>query len=571
MIVSKKGVIRTDVLVIGGGLGGCIAAIKAKEQGATVVLMEKAAISRSGNAATGLHRIPLIAPDFNMSAEEFASKQFDYGEIVNEDLSYIFAKESYGIIKDLESYGIRCRLDDESFMFEWAPDILFPGKIVIYPPEGQTFKPKLAQVVRDRGVRLLERTMAITLLTREGQKGLPVIGAIGINTRTGEFVVVQSKATILTTGGGYRLYRHRDSLYAPSRNITAGCPANVGEGVALAYRAGAEILNMELLKQSPVWKDYEHWGVGPIAYRHGSKVIDYSGAPLYPDMNMKTKTWGWLYAENVEGRGPIHYDLTYLSEEAIKDKELALKMECEAYFVYIKARNIDLRKKPIEFENHPPYLHNCQAGVSISMDGRTTLEGLYAAGDCHGGGWRFSSMGAFVFGALSGKNGAEVSKKIPPPEINWDQVRGEKARIERYTGPAKGIEPFELEDKIRKTISDYAGFLRNEGKLKRGLERLAYFKETFFPKMVARNVRELKRAIEVDSILLLGEMHLRAALFRKETRICPVAVHYRIDYPETDNINWRKHTVLRQGDDGTMEVCSRPLRRLKDISTEDNR
>ena len=557
-------VINTDVLVIGGGLGGCMAAIKAKEQGADVVLMEKAGLSRSGNAATGLHRIPLIDPEFNMSPEEFASRQFDYGEIINEDLSYVFAKESYGIIKDLESYGIKCRLDDGSYLLEVAPDVLFPGKIVIYPPEGQTFKPKLAQVVLDRKVRVLERIMAVALLNREGKIGLPVVGAMGMHTRTGEFMVVQSKATILTTGGGYRLYRHRDSLYSPSRHITAGCPANVGEGVAMAYRAGAEILNMELLKQSPVWKDYEHWGVGPIAYLHGSKVIDYSGKPLYPDMNMKTKTWGWLYAENVEGRGPIYYDLTYLPEEAIQDKELALKRECEAYFVYMKARDIDLRKKPIEFENHPPYLHNCQAGISISMDGKTTVEGLYAGGDCQGGGWRFSSMGAFAFGAISGKKGAEISKKTPPPEINWDQVMREKSRIEGYTLPRKEIDPLELEDKIRKTISDYAGFLRNEGKLKRGLERLGYFKQAFLPNMRAKSIRDLKRAIEVESILLLGEMHLRAALFRKETRICPVAVHYRIDYPETDNVNWRKHTVLREKD-GEIEVFSRPLRRLKDV------
>ncbi|MBS4025964.1 MAG: FAD-binding protein [Clostridia bacterium] len=97
-------------LVIGGGLGGCLAAIKARDQGVNVILMEKAALRRSGNAATGLQRIPLIHPDYNMSWEDFAVRNAQWGEIVDEDLSYFFPRDSLGIVNDLEEWGIKVRL-----------------------------------------------------------------------------------------------------------------------------------------------------------------------------------------------------------------------------------------------------------------------------------------------------------------------------------------------------------------------------------------------------------------------------------------------------------------------------
>jgi succinate dehydrogenase/fumarate reductase flavoprotein subunit len=564
----KEHILETDVLVIGGGLGGCLAAIKASDAGVSVVLMEKAALKRSGNAATGLHRIPLIHPDYNMSWEDFAVRNAQWGEIVDEDLSYFMARDSQGIVDDLEEWGIKVRQDDGTYKFEMAPDIVFPEKVVIYPPEGESLKPKLAQQVKKRGVKVLERTMLTSLLTVEGSSGKKVAGATGLNTRTGDFVVVKANAVVVTTGGGYRTYRHPDSSFASTRNITAGCPTNVGEGTVAAFRAGAEILNMELWKQSPVWKDFEHWGVGPVAYLHGSKVIDYKGDPLYPSMDMKKKMATWIQAEQLAGKGPIYYDLTYLDEDKIKEKEEALRRECEAYFIYLKARGLDLKKTPLEFEYHSPYLHNSQAGISIDHNGGATLEGLYAAGDCQGGGWRYSCMGAFVFGARGGKHAAQYAKESAGLKIDEEQVQREKERVYAPLAAKKdGVEPLELEDKIRHIVSDYAGFLRNEGKLTRGLERLSYFRENFVPKLEAKDNRDLVRSAEISAIFDMAEMHLRAALFRTESRYLPVSVHCRIDYPETDNENWLKHTVLAK-ENGEVKLTARTPRKLADLLKE---
>lgn len=570
MGVKQEQFLETDVLVIGGGLGGCMAAVKASEEGVDVTLMEKATLRRGGNAASGLHRIPLIHPDFNLSWEDFARGNAAWGEIVDEDISYTMAKDSYGIIQDLESWDIQIRQDDGTFLFEVAADILVPHQTVVYPPEGSTLKPKLAKEVKKRGVRVIERTMVTSLLTEDGVPGNRVIGATGLNTRTGEFVVIKAKAVILTTGGGYRTYRHPDGTFAPTRNITAGCPTNVGEGTVVAFRSGAEILNMEFWKQSPVWKDYEHWGVGPLSQLHGSKVYDNQGNLFRggPE-GFKHLINQWLKAEHIEGKSPIYFDVSYLDEDKIKDKEEALKRECEAYFVYLNARGLDLRKDRFEFTLHAPYLHNNQAGIDIDNNGRSSLEGLYAAGDCMGSGFRFSSMGAFVFGARGGKHAAENSKSMSMPSVNEGQVESEKERVFMPLKEKGGINCLEFEDKIRHVVSDYVGFVRSEGKLQRGLERLQHFKDNYLSRLQANNNRELVRSVEVKAIVDMAEMHMRSAIFRTESRDNASTLHYRVDYPETDNENWRKHTVL-QMENSEIRLDTRELNKLEDFLSEAN-
>ena len=571
MLGKAEEVLQTDVLVIGGGLGGCMAAIKASEEEVDVTLIEKSVLRRGGNAATGLHRIPLIHPDFNMSWEDYARKSAAWGEIVNEDLTYTVARDSYGIINDLEAWGIKIRWDDGSFLFDVAPDIIFPEKVTAYPPEGSSFKPKLAKQVRKQGVRVLERTMVTSLLTEDGTAGKRVIGATGLNTRTGEFTLIKAKAVIIASGGGYRTYRHPDTCFAPTRNISAGCPTNVGEGVVVAFRAGAEILNMELWKQSPVWKDYEHWGVGPVAFLHGSRVIDNRGEPIAavrsPDDMKRAMVFNWVKAEQMEGRGPVYYDLTFLDEEKIREKEEALKRECEAYFVYMRARGLDMRKTPLEYEIHAPYHHNNQAGIAIDHNGKTSLEGLYAAGDSHGGGWRFSSMGAFVFGARGAKEAAQYAKSASMADVNRKQVESEKERVFEPLTQNGDINPLEFEDRVRHLVTDYVGFLRSEGKLRRGLDRLLYFKEGFLSQLRAENIRELVRSLEVKAIVDMAEMHMRSALFRTESRILPAAIHYRVDYPDSDNENWRKHTVLKR-ENGEIKISTRGLKKLETFLKE---
>ncbi|MBA7651288.1 hypothetical protein ES703_59105 [subsurface metagenome] len=217
------------------------------------------------------------------------------------------------------------------------------------------------------------------------------------------------------------------------------------------------------------------------------------------------------------------------------------------YLLWQKERGEDFRKAPVEFEWHPPYLHNNQAGVHMDVNAGSTLEGLYCAGDVIGGGWRQSSGGAFVFGARAGQNAAEYAKTVPKPQINQNQVRGEKERILKATevNPRDGYSWIELEDKAREIVSEYGPPCTSEAKLQRGLFHLHRIKARYLPKLFARNTREMLRVSEVQSVFFVAEAHLRCALFRKESRSSLVSILYKRDYPEQDDKNWLKHTMIR--------------------------
>lgn len=572
----KDEYITTDVLVLGGGLAGCFAAIKAAEAGAKVILFEKAEISRSGNGGTGLHRIPLIHPDYNHTFEEFAKLNVKFAaDICDEDVSYEFAKDTMDRVLDLENYGVKVRNNDGSFTFKPAPDIC-PGTPVIWGP-GPTvwhnLKPTIAKKAMSfPNVNVLNRTAAISLLTRDGEIGGDVVGAIGLTTRTGQFVICQAKATIMTAGGSYRLARHKDSLYAPTRFIECGCPTNCGEGIVMAYRAGADIVNMEFAKLTTVWKDFVHWGVGPAMAL--LRPVDAWGRQFQPEPGEEISLSGIGYKRSMnlgyDTLGPDYYDVSPLEgypEEKGEMQRFLWALENEStspgYLLWMKERGEDFKKAPVEFEWHPPYLHNNQAGIHMDVDGKSTLDGFYCAGDLTGGGWRHSSGGAFVFGARAGSNAAEYAKKAPKLDINTEQVNAEKERILGATrvNPRDGYSWIELEDKARQIASEYGPPYTNDPKLEQGLTHLERIRTRYLPQLYARNPREMLRASEVKAVFTNVEAYLRAALFRKESRAPMASLLRKTEYPARDDANWLKHTLLRYVN-GEMTLSTKDVRRL---------
>jgi succinate dehydrogenase/fumarate reductase flavoprotein subunit len=573
---TRDDYITTDVLVLGGGLGGCFAAIKAAEAGANVVLFEKAEISRSGNGNTGLHRIPLIHPDYNYSFEEFAKLNVEAGSgICDEDVSYEFGKDTLDRVLDLESYGVKVKNDDGSFVFMPAYDIC-PGTPVIWGP-GPTvwhnMKPLLAKKVRSfSNVDVLNRTMGVGLLTEDGKSGGKIMGAIGLRTREGQFITCLAKAVILTTGGSYRLGRHKNSSYAPTRFIECGAPTNCGDGVAMAYRAGADIVNSELTKFSGVWKDFSHWGVGPLVQLwydirdgNGKPIVAEPDDPL-PLSSVYKRTMNFGY----DTRSPFFYDASTLEgypEDKGDFQRVMWGLENEAtsvgYFEYMKQRGEDFRKAPVEFEWHPPYLHNCQGGIHMGADAKATLEGLYCAGDLIGGSWRQSAGGAFVFGARAGRNAAEYARKAPKPVINDEQVNEEKERILKATNvnPRDGYSWIELEDKARQIASEYGPPFTNDAKLERGLYHLERIRTRYLPKLYARTPREMMRVSEVNAVFSNVESFLRAGLFRKECLNGGCMLFEKTGYSPQDDTNLPYHTLIRCVD-GEMTVSTKPVKRL---------
>ena len=573
--------IDTDVLVIGGGLAGCFAAIKAAEEGAKTVILEKSQINRSGNGGTGLHRIPLIHPDYNFAYEEFARANAAAGAgIADEDVGYAFAQDTLDRILDLENYGIQVR-DEPKGPFElWPAYDICPGKSVIWPTKPSQWhdlKPILANKAQSFDkVTVMNRVACIGLLTEDGMPGTRAIGAIGIETRTGRFIICKSKAVVLASGGSYRLGRHKNSTYAPTKFIECGCPVNCGEGQAMAFRAGADLVNMEFAKFTGVWKDFSHWGGGPIFFT--TKFVGYKGEELRSLKNSPgsaqdfynsryRRTYNYAFASE----GPAFHDASSLDGfpegTGVMGRVLcAMQNEAtaEGYLLWMRERGEDFRSAPVEFEWHPAYLHNNQGGVYMDKESGTSLEGLYCGGDVNGGGWRQSSGGAFVFGAKAGRNAAIYARNAHFSGVNQEQLLRELSPIvdALSMNPSEGYSWIELEDKARMIASEYGPPYTNDAKLERGLKHLERIKTRYLPRLYARNPREMMRVSEVNAIFTNVECHLRSALFRKESRHAETpTILYKTDYPESDNNNWLKHTVARNVA-GEMTLATKEVKRL---------
>jgi succinate dehydrogenase/fumarate reductase flavoprotein subunit len=552
--------VDTDVLVIGGGLGGCMAAIKASDLGLKVALMEKAAVRRAGGAVLGLGRTLLVHPDYNTTPEDFARKSVEWGGgIVNEELPLAVAKDSVETVKELESWKIKFRGPDDKYWFKNAGDIVPIPDIVVRVWAGSDLQPLLAGQVKKRKIDIFERTTLTKILVEGGKPGGKVIGATAINVRDGTFIVFRAKSIVLCPGGCYQSYRWKNSSYAPDRNMVV-MGTKFGEGVSAAYRAGAEIVNLEFTEGPDITlKDFfaHAWN---LAQWTPQTLLDGFGKPLPSGLNL----WEALKADVVEGRGPLHFDMRATTPE-LKTKIESIEKMIPEYFaqsLYTKERPLNFWEDPVEFEvRWQAHMHGGQAGIGIDSNARTNIKGLYAAGDTTGGGHKCSSMGAWVFGARAAKNAVEYIKSAAGSDVDTAEIEAEKSRVFAPIQQKDGYQWFELQDKVRQIVTDYAFYMRSEPKLKRGLERLSLVESKYLPQIVARTPRDLMRALEVQSLFTMAGLHMQAALFRKESRILQNGFHYRIDYPQRDDKNWVKQSVIRNVG-GKVQITARDPVRL---------
>jgi succinate dehydrogenase/fumarate reductase flavoprotein subunit len=226
-------VISSDVLVIGGGIAGCFAALRANEIGANVVVLEKATIRRGGAVGPGMDHLSMgISPE-TMTFEEGKEYAISMAkELLDPNVVLAIERECYKRVQDLEKFGVKVREDDGTYFIWKMPERRF--YLVSY--RGVDTKVRLAEAVRKTKVRVVERTMGVDLITR----GDTVAGAVAFNVRDGRLTVFRAKATILCTGDSGRQYIEPDGLF-----MTWLPPTNTGDGQAMAYRAGEKLANME--------------------------------------------------------------------------------------------------------------------------------------------------------------------------------------------------------------------------------------------------------------------------------------------------------------------------------------
>lgn len=547
----KEKIVEVDVLVVGGGLGGCMTAIKASEAGARTALIEKAAVRRAGGAVLGLGRTLMVHPDYNTTPEEFTRKAIEWGGgVVDANLPYTVAKESLDRVKDLEGWNINFRGNDGKYWFKNAMDIVPIPNIVVRSWAGPDFQPLLSEQLKKRNIDIFERTTLTRIFTRDKR----VTGAVTMNVRDGSIIIFKAKSICLCTGGCYQSYRWKNSSYAPDRLMVI-MGTKYGEGVVAAYNAGAEIVNLEFTEGPEiVLKDFfahewnmTQWEPQPYLDAFGNEV---------PSQQLILEA---LKTELLQGKGPLYYDMRRASKE-FKEKTAFIETYAAEYIgqtLYEQSRPVDVWNETIEMEvSKHSHMHSGQAGIGIDSEAQSSIAGLYGAGDTTGGGHKSSSMGAFVFGARAGRNAAEYARKTPGVDIDKAEIKAEKERILAPLKQKEGYQWFELQDKVRQIVTDYAFFMRSEPKLMRGIERVQHIRDKYLPQLIARSNRDLMKGLETQSLFTIAEMHLQAALFRKESRFMPNGFHYRIDYPERDDKNWKKLSVIHQVN-GKMQISAR--------------
>jgi succinate dehydrogenase/fumarate reductase flavoprotein subunit len=547
----KTDVIDTDLLVIGGGTGGPMAAIKAKENDPNlrVVLMEKANVKRSGAISMGMDGLNnAVIPGYATPEQYVKEITVANDGIVHQKAVMAYAQGSYPMIRYLDQLGVKFEKDGSG---EYSVrKVHHLGTYVLPMPEGHHAKILYRQLRRLR-VGVTNRYMATRVLKSADGR---IAGAVGVNTRTGEFLVVRAKAAILACGAAGRLGLPASGyLFGTYENA-----ANCGDGYAMAFHGGAELANLECFQINPLIKDYNGpacaYVTGPFggytANNRGHRFIECD----YWSGQMMLEFWRELQS----GSGPVFLKLDHLAEETICEIETILHSnERPSRGRFHARRGTNYRQRMVEM--HISEIGFCSghsaSGVWVNESAETTVPGLYAAGDMASVPHNYM-LGAFVNGGIAGANAAAHCAETELPDYDPGDLAAEQERVLAPTRRADGLTPHEVEFKIRRLVNDYIQPPKITTKYQIAQERLAEVREDL-DSLVARDSHELMRALEAQSILDCADLAAAASLYRTESRWG--LYHLRVDYPDTDNDNWFCHSMHYKDDDGRIAHRKRPV------------
>ena len=530
--------VKADVLCIGGGIAGLMAAIRASELGAKVVVVEKGDTRHGGAARAGNDHFECYIPDVHGEDREAFIQELLHGQkgemLMDREIFRTQFSRSLDIIKLWDSWGISMKYKGK---WEFAGHS-FPGQTRNYLKySGQYQQSILTKQALDRGVQIVNRVMASDLLCSNGR----IVGAIGAHTREDKLVIFQAKAVILGTGRCTRLFPGPTPGWMFN---DAHFGTTTGDGRAMSYRAGAELQNVEMPQRHIGPKYFARFGqatwVGVLRDWHGKPVGTFVNKPDRVNGDIMCEVNKLIPEHYVKsGKGPVYMDCTGMSDEDHEYMMYWMKHEgANAVLNHMQEEGIDVRTHPIEFMT---YQMRCGGLIVMNAKGETTLQGLYAAGDESVGG----ISAAAVFGWISGENAAQYTQEAKPANVESVRTRIEarKKLIDQLRGRESGPDWKEANVALQQVMYDYAGSTRSEHLLSQGLSHLERIKDKVYNSMVARNPHELRRCLEVLNLLDLGELVFRAADDRKETR----GLHNRPDYPFTNPLLNKYHIVKNIG------------------------
>jgi succinate dehydrogenase/fumarate reductase flavoprotein subunit len=328
----------------------------------------------------------------------------------------------------------------------------------------------------------------------------------------------------------------------------------------MAYKVGAKLANMEFLYYDYVTLRAGGGIVGCKPYDKLGKLVNRNGDIIINNEEESVMRCFLMQKEMIEGRSPLYWDLRELPQEVLKMYDREMSHEYPITKQWFKERGIDIRKNLV-----PNKLDPCciVGGPLVDETYQTSVPGLFAAGATNA--FVRAIGGCSVSGHIAGERAARYASTIKLPELSTEYFNNIEKSILKPINRKYGIDPKELELTVRILLSNYVGLFRNEDIMNYALERLLDLKGHYENELAARNPHELMRCCEVKSIMDFAEMHIRAALYRKETRFRKLAnfVHFRVDYPKTDP-DWGKWVVIQKDEDNNMALNTLEVPELKE-------
>ena len=535
-----------DLLIIGAGLAGLRAAVEGVQNGLDVAVISKVHPVRShSNAAQGGINAPLTD-----RGDEWESHAYDTIKgsdfLADQDAVALMSSEAGDAVIGLEHMGVIFsrgedgKLGTRRFGGQKVARTFFVGAIT-----GSAMLHVLYEQALKHGLRVYEEWFVLSLIDEGGA----VRGVVALDLKSGEIEVIRAKAVIMAAGGAGRIFE-------PSTNALI-C---TGDGLALAYRAGAPLMDMEMVQFHPTTLDRTGILMSEAARGEGAYLLNKDGdrfmktyAPDYMELASRDVVSRSEQTEINEGRGVdgnVLLDLRHLGRTFIEER-LGYLQEVSVEFL-----GIDLAEQPVPIR---PGMHYIMGGIKTDIDGRTAIDGLYAAGECanvsvHGANrlGANSLLDTVVFGRRSALHAVDYVKGVTLSSTDGEQLaNAERKRLQALLDRKGGARTAEIRNEMAGAMTEGMGVFRDQSSMEGARAKVIEMRSKYDAQIHVENKgkvfnTDLMFALELDFMLDCARAICEGGLARKESR----GAHFRTDLTERDDENWLKHTLVYREDDG---------------------
>ncbi len=549
--------ILCDVLVVGAGGAGCRAAIEASNHNLDVIMLSKELLGKAHTSmAEGGYNVSLGNVDPKDDVETHFKDTIVGGNYLNnQELAEILVSDASERIYDLEEMGA---------VFDRTPE----GKIAQRPFGKQSWRRTayasdrtgseimvtLTEAIRKSSVRVFDEVFATKILVEDGR----ACGVCAVDLKYGDYIVFRAKSIVMATGGAGRIFK-----------VTSNAQLDVGDGYAMAYEAGAELIDMEMIQFHPTGMVKPESAKGRLVTEavrgEGGILLNNKGErfmneyyPQVMELAGRDQVARSIMKEVIAGRGSpdggVYLSIAHLPKRIVE-------FRLESMIEQFGDAGVDIREEPMQVS---PTAHHFMGGISIDTKSQSTIPGFYAAGECTGGVHGGNRLGGNaladtqVFGALSGESAAEFAKEHKHTGINRDVIIEEFERLEAMLTRKEGISPADARDELTELMWNKVQIFRNEEDMQEAVKELKRIEQEVVPKIKVQ-VSEKRfnpgwhQAIEFGHMVITARMVAEAALLRKGNR----GAHYRTDADPNDNGYY--NIIIQKDDNGEIELQKKDM------------